>query len=73
MNVESIKAYISEIPQFSKYDPSYYLFRVAERNLGPKVEDDLVCIDGYTLVQQDRKVGVGKVDCMHAELSSLKY
>ena len=44
-----------------KDDPSYHLFGVAESKLGPKVEDYLVRIDGYTLVRQDRKVGVGGV------------
>ena len=56
MNVNSIKAHISEIRQFLKDDSSYHLFRVAESKLGPEVEDYLVRIDGYNLVRQDREV-----------------
>ena len=61
LNVNSIKAHISEIRQFLKDDPSYHLFGVAESKLDPEVEDYLVHIDGYTLVRQDRKVGGGGV------------
>ena len=70
LNVNSIKAHISEILRFLKDDPSYHLFGVAERKLGLEVEDYFVRIIGSTLVQQDRKVKGGEV-ALYAR-SSLK-
>ena len=61
LNVNSLRAHIQDIRQFLHDDPTYHLFGIAESNLGPIVEDYLVCIDGYTLVRQDRKVGGGGV------------
>ena len=58
-NVNSLKAHIGEISQFSQDDPSYHLFGVAESKLGPEVKDYLVRIDGYTLFRQYREVGGG--------------
>ena len=57
LNVNLIKAHISEIRQFLKDDPSHQLLGVAESKLGPEIEDYLVQIDGYTLDRQNRKVG----------------
>ena len=65
LNANSLKAHIQEIRQFLKDDPSCHLFGIAESKLGPVVEDYLVQIDGYTLVRQDRKVGVVKLLFMY--------
>ena len=56
LNTNSLNTHIQEIRQFLKDDPSYHLFGIAESKLSPVVEDNLVQIDGYTLVRQDRKV-----------------
>ena len=60
LNANSLKAYIQEIRQFLKDDPSYHLFGIAESKL--------VQIDGYTLVRQDRKVGGGGV-ALHVQIT----
>ena len=65
LNANSLKTHIYEIRQFLKDDPSCHLFGIAESistlNTIPKINDYLVQIDGYTFVQQDRKVGGGGV------------
>ena len=61
LNTNSLKAHIQEIRQFLHENPSYHLFGIAESKLGPVVDDNLVRIDGYTLVRQDRKLGGGGV------------
>ena len=56
LNVNSLKAHIQKIRQFLRDDP-YNLFGIAERKLGPVVQDYLVRIDDYTLVPQGRMLG----------------
>ena len=42
-------------------NPSYHVFGVAESRLGPKIHDNIVEIDGYNTIRQDRNTEGGGI------------
>ena len=56
-----MKAHITTFRQFLLSHPSYHLFGIAESRLGPSIGDDLVEIEGYSIIRQDRNTHGGGV------------
>ena len=42
-------------------NPSYHIFGVAESRLGPKVDDNIIDIEGYMCIRQDRNTEGGGI------------
>lgn len=61
LNVTSIPGHIEQLRQFLAENPSYDLFGIVECWLGPVIDDNLIQIDGYSLLRQDRNVEGGGV------------
>ena len=60
-NVNTLKEHIQPFRQLLMDDPSYYIFGLGETRLGPTIDDSLIQVEGFSVVQQDRNTRGGGV------------
>ena len=61
LNSSSLKLHIQQFKDTILNDPSYHVIGVAETRLGPTVDDNILHIDVYSIIRQDRNTEGGGV------------